>query len=220
MLRYRWGVSFQYVMCDPIQIRRICRTARRAISHREQHHHSAGFVRQIRRIRWLWRARRVAAYLAADGELNLAPLFPLLRQAGKRLYLPVLRPPPQRKLWFARHRPGETLWPNRFAIPEPRLGWRDRRAPWGLDLVLLPLVAFDAQCCRLGMGGGFYDRTFGYLRHHRGWRRPRLVGVAHECQRVEALPVRPWDVPLDLVVTEQRVYGLERGGGREPCCIS
>jgi 5-formyltetrahydrofolate cyclo-ligase len=194
-------------MCDSAQIRRTCRRARRALSPREQHHHSLGFVRQARRIGWLWRARQIAAYLAADGELDPAPLFPLLVLTGKRLYLPVLRPPPQQKLWFARHFLGGPLRLNRFAIPEPPLGQRDRRPPWRLDTLLLPLVAFDAACNRLGMGGGFYDRTLAHLRGCQAWRRPRLIGVAHECQKVEALPVRPWDIPLDLVITERRVYG-------------
>jgi len=193
-------------MCGSAQIRRTCRRARRALSPREQQHHSLGFLRQIRRIGGLWRARRIAAYLAADGELDPSPLFPLLYRTGKRLYLPVLRPRPQQKLWFARHPPGGPLRPNRFAIPEPPLGRQDWCPPWGLDALLLPLVAFDAGCNRLGMGGGFYDRTLAYLRWGRTWRRPHLIGVAHECQRVEALPVRPWDVPLDLVVTERRVY--------------
>ena len=68
------------------------------------------------------------------------------------------------------------------------------------------LVGFDARCNRLGMGGGYYDRTLAYLRHRVHWRRPLLVGVAHECQRVERLEANPWDVPLDLVVTERRIY--------------
>jgi len=98
------------------------------------------------------------------------------------------------------------LLPNRFGIPEPPLKHRHIRMPWGLELILLPLVAFDSDCNRLGMGGGFYDRTLAYLRHRCCWRRPRLIGVAHECQRVEGLPVNEWDVALDAVITERRVY--------------
>jgi len=204
-------------MSNPAQIRRTCRRARRTLSIREQRHHSLDCIRQIRKISGLWRTRRIAAYLSADGELDLTPLFPLLYRAGRRIYLPVLRPRPQRKLWFARHPPEGPLRPNRFAILEPPLGRRDRKPPWGLDVLLLPLVAFDAGCNRLGMGGGFYDRTLAYLRRGQTWRRPCLIGVAHECQRVAALPVRPWDVPLDWIVTERQVYkrGRSPGLGRD-----
>lgn len=92
---------------------------------------------------------------------------------------------------------------NRFGIPEPA---QSRRQPPGmLDLVVVPLVGFDAACNRMGMGGGFYDRSFAYrlTRRHAG---PRLVGLAFDCQQVAELPVAPWDVPLDVIVTESRVH--------------
>jgi 5-formyltetrahydrofolate cyclo-ligase len=188
------------------QIRLSTRQARRSLSPLEQRRHSRGLIRQLRDSGLLLRARHLGAYVATDGELDPAPVFSLLLRRGKRLYLPVLRARPQDKLWFAPHRPGGPLRPNRFAIPEPPLRPQDRRSPRRLDALLLPLVAFDAACNRLGMGGGFYDRTLAYLRYARIWRRPLLIGLAHECQRVAALPVRPWDVPLDLVLTERRLY--------------
>ena len=82
--------------------------------------------------------------------------------------------------------------------------------PWGLDLILLPLVGFDLKGNRLGMGGGYYDRTLSYLRHRRFWIKPRLVGVAHECQKVDSLIARPWDIPLDAVVTETAFYRFNK----------
>ena len=75
-----------------------------------------------------------------------------------------------------------------------------------LDLVLVPLVGFDDQGTRLGMGGGFYDRSFATRLFRRYWRKPRLIGVAYELQRVAHLDRQPWDVALDGVVTEQRLY--------------
>jgi 5-formyltetrahydrofolate cyclo-ligase len=164
----------------------------------------------------LWRARHVAAYVAADGELDLSHLFRRLDHRGRQLFLPVLRPHPRLKLWFVRHRAGEPMIRNRFGIPEPSLSHRHIRLPWALDLILLPLVGFDAECHRLGMGGGFYDRTLAYLRHRRVWHRPLLVGVAHECQRLRDIWQRPWDVPLNAVITEQGIYrpGRDRGSIR------
>jgi 5-formyltetrahydrofolate cyclo-ligase len=113
-------------------------------------------------------------------------------------------------LVFVGWRPGGELRRNRFGIGEPR----GPRLPWRrLDLVLLPLVAFDAGGGRLGMGGGFYDRTFAALRARRGqWQRPALVGLAHGFQRVAALPREAWDVPLAAVATERRWWGVSPAG--------
>ena len=96
--------------------------------------------------------------------------------------------------------------PNRFGIPEPDLPAASRCPVLALDLVLVPLVAFDEAGNRLGMGGGFYDRTFRYLRHRTCWRRPHLVGIAYDAQRVPAIDARRWDVPLDAVVTETALH--------------
>ena len=93
---------------------------------------------------------------------------------------------------------------NRYGIAEP-VDARALRARQ-LDLLLMPLVGFDDEGYRLGMGGGYYDATLAYMRHRRNWRKPRLVGVAYECQRVDVLPHDPWDMPLDAVLTERQMY--------------
>ena len=101
---------------------------------------------------------------------------------------------------FVRWREGERLLPNRFGIPEP-VTLRGSVAPWRLDLVLTPLVAFDTAGNRLGMGGGYYDRAFA-RRHQQRWpRRPVLCGLAHRFQQVDLLPASVWDVPLKRVFT-------------------
>ena len=79
--------------------------------------------------------------------------------------------------------------------------------PFALDLVLVPLVAFDARGVRLGMGGGYYDRSFAYLNFRSRWRRPRLIGVGFDFQRAESISPQPWDVCLDGVITERGFYG-------------
>lgn len=168
----------------------------------------------LRRQIFFLRARRIAAYWPADGELDPRPLLKDALEDGKAVYLPVLsRRIGERsriKLSFVRWIAGETMRPNRFGIPEPTRRGRHIRPARHLDLILVPLVGFDSACNRIGMGGGYYDRTLAYLKARRFWRRPRLIGLAHECQRIEEIEPRTWDIPLDAVVTERRVYFRSR----------
>jgi len=187
-------------------LRRRLRAARAALGPVEQRRHARALVRSLGKQPVFLRACRIGVYRSTNGELDPFPLLRLAHTRRKRCFLPVLRPHPHRKLWFLEYRAGDPLTDNRFGIPEPCLRNRRIRPPWALDLLLVPLVGFDARCNRLGMGGGYYDRTLAYLRRRRHWRRPRLIGIAHECQRVEALTPNPWDVPLDMIVTEARIY--------------
>lgn len=187
-------------------LRRHVRSLRRRLSPQQQRDHSHRVARRLRTLTAFRRAERVALYLSTDGEVDLAPLIRDLWDRGRRCYLPVLRKTHPARLWFVEYRPGQSLVANKYRIPEPRLTSSRRVPPWGLDLILLPLVAFDHGCHRLGMGGGYYDRSLAYLRHRTFWRSPRLLGVAHECQRLEHLISRPWDIRLQAVVTEQGCY--------------
>ena len=132
---------------------------------------------------------RVAAYAAADGELNLWPFI----ARHRRIALPVVES--ARRMTFRRYRLGDPLCRNRFGIAEPAGGICVSLT--ALSVVLMPLVAFSDEGRRMGMGGGFYDRYFASTR------RPLMVGVAHEFQRLDHIPHRDWDVPLDAAVTER-----------------
>ena len=153
-------------------------------------------------------ATRIAAFVAADAELDPGPFIALARSRRRTVYLPVLDPRPARGLSFVRTDAGAPLEPNRYGIPEPAPG--PSIDPRFLDLVLVPLVGFDGAGNRLGMGAGYYDRTFAFRRARRHWRGPRLIGVAYDCQEVDAIDDRAWDVPLDGVVTESGVRMFER----------
>jgi 5-formyltetrahydrofolate cyclo-ligase len=101
-------------------------------------------------------------------------------------------------------RPGATLVANRFGIPEPDVAPAELLEPGEMAAIVLPLVAFDARCHRVGMGGGWYDRSLAPARDAAD--RPLLVGVGYELQRVDALTPADWDVPLDAVCTETATY--------------
>jgi 5-formyltetrahydrofolate cyclo-ligase len=150
-------------------------------------------------------SQRIAAYLSANGEVDTHPLIEHAWSVGKQVYLPVLRPFGDNRLWFARHEPATPLGKNRYHIAEPEIDHVKRVEAWALDLVLTPLVGFDEQGNRLGMGGGFYDRSFAHLLRRRHWQKPRLVGLAFDFQQVKRLPVQHWDVPLTAVATENRI---------------
>lgn len=182
------------------------RERRRALSSRERARHSEQLALNITRLALFRNSRTLALYLPNDGEVDLTTVAQAAWSLGKRCYLPVLSPLYHNRLWFAPYTPDTPLADNRFGIPEPEVNWRATRPVWSLDLLLMPLVAFDLQGNRLGMGGGFYDRTLAYLAQRHHWRKPHLIGTAFELQHFAELPSQPWDVPLDGVVTEQRYH--------------
>jgi 5-formyltetrahydrofolate cyclo-ligase len=152
-----------------------------------------------RRQQWFRRARTLAVYIANDAEIDPALLADFAIAAGKRVVLPRLR---QKRLEFATYRPGSALQRNRFNIPEPA-GAAVPAAQ--IDIICMPLVGFDRRGQRLGMGGGFYDRTFEARRgrKRRSSRGPRLIGLAYACQEMARLPREQWDVRLEGVATER-----------------
>lgn len=187
-------------------IRRQMRQQRRALSAAEVRRASQALTQRLGNSALFRRSDHIAFYLANDGEMDLGPLIARAWDMGKTCYLPVLSPAFHNRLWFARYTPDTPLVKNCFRIAEPATRWRDARPAWALDLVLTPLVAFDLAGNRLGMGGGFYDRTLAYLHRRQHWRSPQLMGIAYEFQRVETLPHAPWDVPLHGIATEQALY--------------
>jgi 5-formyltetrahydrofolate cyclo-ligase len=188
------------------QLRKTMRARRRQLSSRTQITHSRFMARQANKCKPLQVGKRIAFYFAADGEMDPAPLIERAIKAGKECYLPVLRQRPANALWFTRYDTSIALKANRFGIPEPAMQHRRTIPPWGLDLILLPLVAFDLAGNRLGMGGGYYDRTLSFRPKRTHWKGPKLIGLAHELQRIESVPSSPWDIPLDGVITEQHFY--------------
>lgn len=184
-------------------LRRAMRQKRRGLDRHARIRAERGLVRWLVRLPAFRKAQRIGVYLGNDGELDPARLVRRARAMGKRCYLPVLRDRPDITLRFAAFDPGTPMRANRFGIDEPAVPRRRLLSARRLDLLLMPLVAFDAAGNRLGMGGGYYDRTLAYRRQRVRWRRPRLLGVAFAFQQVAALPFEPWDVPLDGVITDR-----------------
>jgi 5-formyltetrahydrofolate cyclo-ligase len=142
-------------------------------------------------------AARIATYLPADGEIDTAALTLAARVLDKQVYLPVIQA--DRSLAFAQWQPGDRLVVNRYNIPEPGTN-APHCAAEQLDIIFLPVVGWDQSGARLGMGGGFYDRT---LHNITG---PVLAGLAYEIQRVTAIPTAAWDIGLQYVITEAALH--------------
>ncbi|MDT8410419.1 MAG: 5-formyltetrahydrofolate cyclo-ligase [Wenzhouxiangellaceae bacterium] len=145
----------------------------------------------------------IAAFLPFRGEPDLVPALEALSEGGRRIWLPVVD---DKAMRFHRWQPGQQLRTNRFGIPEPTNP--SECDPEDLELVLLPLVAFSGAGTRLGLGAGFYDRTFGFTCDSPE-ARPQMIGAAYTLQEVDSLPRDPWDVPLDGVITERglQIFG-------------
>ncbi len=193
-------------MTSRIQLRQRLRIQRRNLDSGEQQRCAGRLAGLLSGSRLISRSQRIAAYLPADGEMDPTPLLHQLFLLGKSVYLPVISNFSAGRLDFAEYKPGDRLVYNRYGIPEPELTSRRLIKPLALDLILTPLVAFDNQGHRIGMGGGFYDQTFAFLNHRRYWQKPRLMGLAYEFQRVAAIQTESWDVSLDFAVTEKKIY--------------
>jgi 5-formyltetrahydrofolate cyclo-ligase len=135
---------------------------------------------------------RISAFRPFDGEIDPSVVLRRARVLGCAVYYPVITSLRARRM--------------RFVTPEADGGRKTINPRW-LDLVLVPLVGFDGRGHRLGMGAGFYDRHFAFLRHRRAWRRPLLIGLAFDVQRLDRLVAAAHDVPLWGVVTERGIYG-------------
>lgn len=189
-------------MSERHTLRQQIRTRRKALSHDQQQQAAQALLERIKAHPDVNHARRIGFYLANDGEINPLPTIHWLWTQNKDIYLPVVHPFTAGHLLFLHYTPTSPMVRNKFNIEEPELDM-DRVLPHsGLDLMFTPMVAFDQLGNRLGMGGGYYDRTLqGWHAHKLG---PKPIGVAHDCQQVEQIPCEEWDVPLPEILTPSR----------------
>ncbi|HEY7885949.1 MAG TPA: 5-formyltetrahydrofolate cyclo-ligase [Cellvibrionaceae bacterium] len=192
------------LLSDRKALRQHMRKQRRLLSRSQQLFAARQLARQSLHILRGSRCKKLALYWPNDGEIDPRLIARLAWQKNIAVYLPVLHPWQARRLWFVPFTPHTRFGKNRFGIAEPTAK-RGMISARQLDIVLMPLVAFDDEGGRLGMGGGFYDCTLAYKHHIPGASRPRLLGVAHSFQQVEKLTLAPWDVALNAIITERGI---------------
>lgn len=188
-------------MADPLQIalRNTIKQIRQRLPHEYHMKISRKVCSRIRNLREYRYAKRIGLYFAVNGEIDLEPIWRTAPYQGKFCYFPVINEDGI-TLSFLPATPATPFALNRYGIPEPEVSRDQAISLIDLDIIFVPLVAFDTHCTRLGMGAGYYDRTFAQLQAN-------LFGVAYQFQQVDYIQPYPWDIPMNAVITQN---GIQR----------
>ncbi len=181
-----------------VKLRRESRQVRAELTAAKRDEASARICDTVTRAGYFRRSRIVGCYLPSDEEVDTWPIIARAFSMRKQVCAPVLRK--NGSMGFREFDANSCLAPNQFGLLEPQEG--EFIDPHRLDIVITPLVAFDASGNRVGMGGGYFDRCFSFLKTRKIWLHPKLIGVAFDCQRVKEILPNPWDIGLFRVVTE------------------
>lgn len=180
------------------QIRQICLAQRHSLAQEFITETSKKIIHTIRDIPAYRLAQHIAWYMPIQGEVDLSSLWAMALADQKSCYFPAIRP--DDTLIFLPSDAQTELLLNRYQILEPLVEIQFAKTPQELDIIFLPVVAFDEDCTRLGMGKGFYDKTLAARAD------TCLIGVAYEWQKQPNIPKDSWDIPVDMIITEERVY--------------
>lgn len=190
------------------QIRQKLRKARNSLSKNEQEFAAKqlklNFTQHLKHAKASQNCQ-IGVYFSNDSEIDTSLLIKELWSLGHTLNLPIIHPFNGTTLLFQRYEENSPMKANRYGIFEPKLNCSQICPLPKLDYLLMPLVAFDKDGNRLGMGGGFYDKTLANY-YQENWHQPQLIGLAHQCQQVPKLPIESWDVPLKCIVTPEKVF--------------
>lgn len=187
------------------EFRKIYYAKRREISATIRHQAALTAAEHFLQYDLFKQSQAIACYMPFRDEFDVTPLISKIWREKKQCYLPVLTK--EKVLSFVCYDEGDKLIANRYSILEPQNTFKRIQAS-NLDMVIMPLVVFDTYGHRLGMGGGYYDRTFAFLRYQIN-KKPLLVGVAYALQQAELVPTDPWDVNLQVVMTENGLFHCE-----------
>ncbi|WP_423823406.1 5-formyltetrahydrofolate cyclo-ligase [Salinisphaera sp. SPP-AMP-43] len=183
--------------------RKTALAARRRLTAVQRQRASIAACRYLGRLPEMRRARHIGLYWPLPSEIDPSVVQHMLGRRDRRFYYPRVSHDQLRFVPVARN--GRWTRSN-LGVQEPA-GWS--HPVNALDVLIMPLAGFDAGAHRIGLGGGFYDRTLAPVRD-RGYRSPTRIGLAFECQRLPAIETRPWDIELASVVTERGVYRASR----------
>lgn len=186
-------------------LRQTFRERRRSLSRSEQKFAAQNLVLQIEQLTCFADAKKIGLYMTNDGELDTKALIAHLWQKGVEVFLPVLHPFSDGHLLFLEYTQSTPMRANHFGILEPRLDCSKICPITSLDILFTPVVAFDEVGNRLGMGGGFYDRTLVNI-INKPVCSTIVIGLAHDIQKTLSLPTQAWDIPLPYILTPTQLY--------------
>ena len=196
------------------ELRKLIRRKRRSLTPQQRRQASHGLLTSLRQNARFCAAQRVALYLSNDGEIDTQGVIEDLWRRGKQVFLPVLHPVRKGHLSFIRYDSNTVMRNNRYGIAEPDFRRGKRVSARYLSIVCLPLVAFDQRGNRLGMGGGYYDRTLAFMTQTEvaglNGQQPELVGCAYAFQQVPQLPAESWDIGISAIATDQEFHPFQQ----------
>tara|TARA_B100001996_G_scaffold131749_1_gene100194 strand:+ start:357 stop:926 length:570 start_codon:yes stop_codon:yes gene_type:complete len=146
---------------------------------------------------------KISTYFSVNNEADTSNLNNYLWDINKDLFLPKIK---QGRLLFSSYSKDQKFSLNDYGIPEPEHIDEKLIEAEKFDLMFIPLVAFDTECNRIGMGGGYYDKTLAFKKESENKNKPLLIGLAYEFQKIEAIEKNAWDIPMDAIITEDRTY--------------
>ena len=184
-------------------LREYLKLKRKHLSRKESEDMSHAIYQRITRSKWIREYSNIGIYYPVNGEVNTLQLINFMWSTGQQVFLPIID---KKNLLFGKINVESKLKKNRFGIPEPSIKKSAQMSANLLDMIFVPLVGFDSNGFRIGMGSGYYDLTFEKRLSIKDAKDPFLVGLAYEFQKQEYLNLQPWDVPLDMVVTELNTY--------------
>ncbi|MDC0172474.1 5-formyltetrahydrofolate cyclo-ligase [Gammaproteobacteria bacterium] len=186
------------------EIRQQLRLKRRSLPPLQQQQAARALADLIIKSVFFQKATRVGFYLANDGEIDPSLILSAANDLGKQCFLPVVDPKGTHSLYFASFNANTKLQANRYGILEPISSESKNQSVKNIDLLFMPLVGFDKTGNRIGMGGGYYDRTLAFMKKTET---PALtlVGLAHSEQEISHISSQSWDIPLHLIATEKEI---------------
>lgn len=186
------------------QLRHTIQQQRLSLTIPQQNQFSLAIAQQLFELSIFQKSQHIACYLPHKAEVNTDEIIQTIWRLNKHCYLPIINS--DRTLSFAEYTAHTALVPNKFGILQPNLQEAIDKSAQELDLVITPLVCFNDERFRVGWGLGHYDRTFAFLLKKNRPTKPFLLGLAYNFQHCEDISIHNWDVPLDLIITEKRLY--------------
>lgn len=150
-------------------------------------------------------SKHIALYYPFSGEISTIPMISKILNDGKNCYLPVITSYQTKTINFVPYKLDTKLRKNKFGILEPVCTPSDYIDLTTLDIIIVPCVAFDNNCYRLGLGGGYYDILLSKISNLPKHHNILAIGIGFDIQLIDHVPRQAHDIQLDAIITEQKI---------------